>query len=102
MFTESFFLSKLLLRGLLTFLCCFVTINKLFHLEIEIRTRTLVFFNKRLKSLDVSLRQYHWKIPILAEETETDENCNTTDYLSKFNTKNYGDRTKGTDEPAQN
>ena len=25
------------------------------------------FFNKRLKRLDVSLRQYHWKIPVLAE-----------------------------------
>ena len=68
MFTESFFLSKLLLRGLLTFLVLFrYNLNKLFRLEIEIWTRSLIFLNKRFKSLDLSLRQYHWKIPVLTE-----------------------------------
>ena len=42
-------------------------LNKLFRLEIEIWTRSLIFLNKRFKSLDLSLRQYHWKIPVLTE-----------------------------------
>ena len=68
MFTESFFLSKLLLRGLLTFRCCFVTIwTNFFALKLKFERDPSFFLNKRFKSLDLSLRQYHWKIPVLTE-----------------------------------
>ena len=50
------------------------------------------------------LLSYSYVVPSVTIQgnDNTDENNNITDYLSKFNTKKYGDRTKGTDEPAQN
>ena len=64
-----------------------------------------MFHLKRAQCLYMKfLLSYSYVVPpvTIQGNDNTDETHNITDYLSKFNTKNYGDHTKGTDEPAQN